>query len=600
MAEDSPGPSGSSTHRSHWKTRTGFILAAAGSAVGLGNIWKFPYITGENGGGLFVLIYLICIALVGLPILIAEIMIGRAAQAQPVLAFKKLQGGRTGWSLVGWLGVVAGFIILSFYIVVAGWAMDYTLKSVAGVTNNISHKADEQALVYEATTPLSEMRSALYEHRVSSLTNDAEKSWRRQFAPSTWELYEQYQAVQIIVPEDAQNLLRNNDVMSAAVNAAMGHHSQKERVAETNRIRATATEELRELSSDQIRTEATALVRRSHIRDQVSAIFGGLVGDGWTSTFWAAIFMFLTILVIATGVGNGIERACRILMPVLILSIVGLVIYGIFQPGFGRAVSFVFSPDPTSLEARGVLEALGHAFFTLSLGMGAMMTYGSYQRRASGGLLGESVAIAVLDTAIALLACLMMFPIIFSYGQDPSGGPGLVFMSMPLAFAEMGKFGMLLGIVFFGLLVFAALTSAISLLEVVASYLIDAHEWTRARAAWTMGSVIMVFGIITAFSSSKGFLMASWLPGYGQSFFDTMDVLSSNWMLPLGGLFIAIYAGWIMPERLRDAEISDMNGLIASSWLVLVRFVAPVMVVIVLLDKIGLIDVNEIAFQLMH
>ncbi|MCH2143092.1 MAG: sodium-dependent transporter, partial [Phycisphaerales bacterium] len=368
----------------------------------------------------------------------------------------------------------------------------------------------------------------------------------------------------------------------------------------TNRIRATATEELRELSSDQIRTEATALVRRSHIRDQVSAIFGGLVGDGWTSTFWAAIFMFLTILVIATGVGNGIERACRILMPLLILSIVGLVIYGIFQPGFGRAVSFVFSPDPTSLEARGVLEALGHAFFTLSLGMGAMMTYGSYQRRASGGLLGESVAIAVLDTAIALLACLMMFPIIFSYGQDPSGGPGLVFMSMPLAFAEMGKFGMLLGIVFFGLLVFAALTSAISLLEVVASYLIDAHEWTRARAAWTMGSVIMVFGIITAFSSSKGFLMASWLPGYGQSFFDTMDVLSSNWMLPLGGLFIAIYAGWIMPERLRDAEISDMNGLIASSWLVLVRFVAPVMVVIVLLDKIGLIDVNEIAFQLMH
>ena len=597
MAEDSPGPSGSSTHRSHWKTRTGFILAAAGSAVGLGNIWKFPYITGENGGGLFVLIYLICIALVGLPILIAEIMIGRAAQAQPVLAFKKLQGGRTGWSLVGWLGVVAGFIILSFYIVVAGWAMDYTLKSVAGVTNNISHKADEQALVYEATTPMPEMRQSLLDHHATGLINDAKKTWRRQFPPSTWELWERYETVSTVPGAKADLLLGDNAMAKAVTTVSKAIPARDALVAE---IQEQVQDDLYALSDDQLRTEATTLARRSHIRDQVSAIFGGLVGDGWTSTFWAAIFMFLTILVIATGVGNGIERACRILMPLLILSIVGLVIYGIFQPGFGRAVSFVFSPDPTSLEARGVLEALGHAFFTLSLGMGAMMTYGSYQRRASGGLLGESVAIAVLDTAIALLACLMMFPIIFSYGQDPSGGPGLVFMSMPLAFAEMGKFGMLLGIVFFGLLVFAALTSAISLLEVVASYLIDAHEWSRARAAWTMGGVIMVFGIITAFSSSKGFLMASWLPGYGQSFFDTMDVLSSNWMLPLGGLFIAIYAGWIMPERLRDAEISDMNGLIASSWLVLVRFVAPVMVVIVLLDKIGLIDVNEIAFQLMH
>jgi len=193
-----------------------------------------------------------------------------------------------------------------------------------------------------------------------------------------------------------------------------------------------------------------------------------------------------------------------------------------------------------------------------------------------------------------------MFPIIFSYGQDPSGGPGLVFMSMPLAFAEMGQLGSLLGIVFFGLLVFAALTSAISLLEVVASFLIDSRQWSRVKAAWVMGGVIFAFGFITAFANSEGFKMTSWLPGYGQSFFDTMDLLTSNWMLPLGGLFIAIYAGWVMPARLRDAELSDVSGPIAAGWLFLVRFVAPLLVVIVLLDKIKVIDVNELYFHLMH
>jgi NSS family neurotransmitter:Na+ symporter len=173
-------------------------------------------------------------------------------------------------------------------------------------------------------------------------------------------------------------------------------------------------------------------------------------------------------------------------------------------------------------------------------------------------------------------------------------------MSMPLAFAEMGDLGMMLGIIFFGLLVFAALTSAISLLEVVASYLIDAHNWGRPKAAWTLGAAIFAFGIITAFANSAGFKMTSWLPGYGQSFFDTMDLLTSNWMLPLGGLFISLYAGWVMPARIRAAELADLSGPVAAGWLFLVRFVAPVLVMIVLLDKIGVIDVNEISFQLMH
>ncbi|MDP6987237.1 MAG: sodium-dependent transporter [Phycisphaerales bacterium] len=583
--------------RAHWRSRTGFILAAAGSAVGLGNIWKFPYITGENGGGLFVLIYLVCIALVGLPILIAEIMIGRAAQAQPVEAFKRLQGGPTGWSAVGWLGVVAGFLILSFYVVVAGWAMDYTLKSVVGFTNPIGQKAADTALVYRATEPVGAMRATLIEHEASDPIEHAVKGWRRQFAPSTWERWQDYQQATAVAGVNAAILLEDPDIQAAFDTVSPAVAGKDAAVAEA---RAAASARINALSDEDVREAATTLKRRSIISSEVTSVFMGLLGDGWTSTFWAGIFMFLTILVVARGVGAGIERTCRVIMPLLLLFILFLVVYGFFQPGFGRAITFVFSPDPNELEPRGVLEALGHAFFTLSLGMGAMMTYGSYQRSGSGGMLGESISIAIFDTAIALLACLMMFPIIFSYGQDPSSGPGLVFMSMPLAFAEMGELGMMLGIVFFGLLVFAALTSAISLLEVVASYLIDAHNWSRPKAAWTLGSVIFGFGIITAFANSAGFKMTSWLPGYGQSFFDTMDLLTSNWMLPLGGLLIAVYAGWIMPKRLRDAELTDLSGPVAAGWLFLIRFVAPLLVIIVLLDKVGLIDVNEISFHLMH
>ncbi|MAB83547.1 MAG: hypothetical protein CMJ24_08965 [Phycisphaerae bacterium] len=592
-----------SEQRGQWASRTGFILAAAGSAVGLGNIWKFPYITGENGGGLFVLIYLLCIVLVGLPILIAEIMIGRAAQAQPVEAFRKLQGGPTGWSIVGWFGVVAGFIILSFYIVVAGWAMDYTLKSVVGFTNDIGDSAQKQAMVYRASASIDSMRTALADDESNLDLESAKKTWRRQFSPSTWETYEDYTAV-IDTDDDSKDKpvikQRLLDVPATAAAVAAVTAKQPDLEATQAEIRTAARAKIDAMDDAQVLDAAETLKRRQSIRDDVTSLFMNLLGDGWTSTFWACIFMFTTILIVATGVGSGIERACRILMPLLMTCIVALVVYGFFQPGFGRAIEFVFSPDPTSLEPRGVLEALGHAFFTLSLGMGCMITYGSYQRSNSGGLVGQSVAIASFDTVIAILACLMMFPIIFSYGQDPSSGPGLVFMSMPLAFAEMGKLGMLLGIVFFGLLVFAALTSAISLLEVTASYLIDAKKWSRHRAAWTMGGAIFLVGIITAFANSKGFLMSSWLPGFGQSFFDTMDLLTSNWMLPLGGLFIAIYAGWIMPKRIRQAELSDLNGGIAGAWLFLVRFVAPLLVVIVLLDKIGLIDVNEISFTLMN
>jgi len=583
--------------RGHWGGRIGFILAAAGSAVGLGNIWKFPYITGENGGGLFVLIYLVCILIVGLPILIAEIMIGRAAQAQPVEAFRKLQGQGTAWAGVGWLGVVTGFVIASFYIVVAGWSMDYTLKSVAGFSNPIAERAEDAALHYRATANIQDMRASLVTDLGRADIAAAKKAWRRQFAPSTWTSWTAFTDLGPLSNEERARVL-TNPAIAEAVNTIEPHLGDL--AATVSGIQSSVAANVDAMPEADFIDQSTAIHRRSYISTEVASVFNGLSQDGWTSTFWAAIFMFISIMVVATGVGKGIERTCRILMPLLLASIVFLVVYGMFQPGFGQAVSFVFSPDPTALEPSGILEALGHAFFTLSLGMGVMLTYGSYQRSCSGGLVGQSVAIAGLDTAIALLACLMMFPIIFSYGQDPSAGPGLVFMSMPLAFVEMGELGMMLGIVFFGLLFFAALTSAISLLEVVASYLIDAKGWSRPKAVWTMGSLIFGFGIITAFASTDDFMMASWLPGYGQTFFDTMDVLSSNWMLPLGGLLIAIYAGWVMPARVRNAELSDLSGPLATTWLVLVRYFAPVLVGIVLLDKIGVLNVNELYYQLSH
>lgn len=702
-----------STERAHWKSRFGFILAAAGSAIGLGNIWKFPYITGENGGGLFVLIYLACIALVGIPIMMAEIMIGRAAQKQPVGAFETLQGHKTPWGGIGWLGVVAGFIILSYYGVVAGWAMDFTLKSVVNFTRPIETNAAAEAEAFVATASLEEMRAMLVENAVQDELTAFASEQRATIRPSDWKVYQErqeliyeaerlwmlrvatddadamraalvelelaeqmtpYEAEQIATLDpgvwrefrwfksavetasgsaaDAEARLLLNEELATKVEAARevegriderreelgeelashytamsdtevmdeldnrisvdrritldeglrasvdaGQAVQDRIDAEEARLKETHTAAFAAMSDDDVVFQAETLKRRQLIFDDTKAAFLATATDGWTSLLWTVLFMLITIMIVAAGISGGIERACGILMPTLFVMIVGMVIYGAFQPGFERALDFVFRPDPSKLKASGVLEALGHAFFTLSLGMGAMITYGSYQSKKEG-LFGESIMIAVLDTVVALLACLMIFPITFSYGQEPSAGPGLVFMSMPLAFAEIGAGGMLLGIIFFGLLVFAALTSAISLLEVVASYFIDQKGWSRTRAAWIMGLFILAFGVPSAFSMHPTFAMSGWEPGFGMNFFDTMDYLASNWMLPLGGLLIAIYAGWVMPKRLREAEVQDMPPLLFQGWLLLVRFVAPALVIIVLAQKVGILDADELFFTL--
>ncbi|MAW77377.1 MAG: sodium-dependent transporter [Planctomycetota bacterium] len=574
--------------RGHWGSRWGFILAAAGSAVGLGNIWKFPYITGENGGGLFVLIYLACIAFVGLPIMLAEIMIGRAAQKQPVGAFRQIEGKDTPWTVVGWFGIVAGFVILSYYIVVAGWSMDFALKSVLNFTEPVEKAATIEAKSFRSTSSDDEMRSYLAQILAKHEARDEINSVRRSVKPSVWEKHAIWQEV---LKNNPTRSYSEDPQLAVAIPLAMSKMEEIEGVQQ--RALTDAMTHYQQMDIQEIADEAEAAKRREVIASKVGAIFGATASDGWTSSFWATLFMMITILIVAGGISRGIERACKVLMPVLICLILVMVIYGVFQPGFEAAMRFVFEPDASKLRPSGVLEALGHAFFTLSLGMGCMLTYGSYQKTKTG--IGKtSFMIALLDTVIALLACMMIFPIIFTYGQEPSAGPGLVFISMPLAFAEIGAGGLLLAIIFFVLLVFAALTSAVSLLEVVCSYLIDEQGWPRKKAAVVVGLACLAFGLPSAFAMDSGFLLDSWESGYNKNFFDTMDHLASNWLLPLGGLLIAIYAGWVMPARIRAAEMEDLSPALVTGWLLLIRFVAPALVLVVLAQKIGILNVNEL------
>ncbi|MHC4383093.1 MAG: sodium-dependent transporter, partial [Planctomycetota bacterium] len=508
-------------------------------------------------------------------------------------AFRTLQGQRTAWASVGWLGVLAGFIILSYYIAVAGWAMDYTLKSVANFTTPINEVAEQEATNYRASAPLEIMRDTLVERHTTKEAKPRVDDIRRSIRPSALKTYLRYQESLTTAGRTdlAKSRLLQDDEIREAVQEA--EPLMLEIVAVEDEVRQEVAARYALLPEDEIRDEGQRYKLREVMAREVEASFNAVATNGWMTGFWALLFMLITITIVARGISSGIERTCRILMPLLLVLILVMVIYGASTEGFPAALDFIFRPDVHKLRPSGVLEALGHAFFTLSLGMGAMITYGSYQT-SKRALAGESVTIAGLDTAIALLACLMIFPIIMTYDQEPAAGPGLVFQSMPLAFAELGRTGMLLGIIFFGLVTVAALTSSISLLEVVASYFIDSRGWSRVRAAWLLGGAIFLFGLPTAFSYDPGFKMPGWAESYPAPFFDTLDYMATNWMLPLGGLLIAIYAGWVMPARLRDAELTGLSPALATGWLLLVRFVAPALVIIVLIQKVGILDADEL------
>jgi NSS family neurotransmitter:Na+ symporter len=446
---------GTSADRGHWGSRLGFVLAAAGSAIGLGNVWKFPYITGEYGGGAFVLVYLVCVVIVGLPLMTAEFMIGRRAQENPVGAFQRLHHRGSAWQGAGWLGVASGFVILSFYSVVAGWALAYVFKSIVGFSG----------------TP-----------------------------------------------------------------------------------------------------------------EQIQSQFVNLVLSPGSSIMWHTVFMALTVAIVIGGIQGGIERWSKILMPALFLILLGLMFYGLFGTQGGvKALAFLFKPDFSRLSAEAVLSALGHAFFTLSLGMGAMITYGSYMRRDIS-IFRNAVTISILDTLIALMAGIAIFSLVFHYGMQPAQSVGLIFKTLPVLFKETGP---IISVPFFVLLTFAALTSAISLLEVVVSYFIDERGWGRAKATLLMGGAIYALGLLSA--------NAKWtvpFRGKSQGFLDIFDFISTNYMLPIGGLATCLFTAWVMKKRDKIDELGSAGSLYKGFTFVL-RYITPVAVLLVILHGLKLLPFVE-------
>ncbi|MGB5833389.1 MAG: sodium-dependent transporter [Thiohalocapsa sp.] len=446
-----------------WSSRLAFILAATGSAVGLGNIWRFPYTVGEFGGGAFVLIYLVCVAAIGIPIMMAEVMIGRRGRQSPINTMRTLaerEGAGPAWQLLGWMGILAGFLILSFYSVIAGWTLAYIMRAASGIFNGI----------------------------------------------------------------DA---------------------------------------------------------------DAAGAIFSGLVADPERLLAWHTIFMVLCVLVVARGVSSGLEKAVRFLMPALFVLLIVMVIYAAKAGDFAGGLAYMFQPDFAKLGERAgdaVLSAMGQAFFSLSLGMGAIMIYGSYLN--SQASIGQNVAIiAIMDTTVALLAGMAIFPIVLANGLEPGSGPGLIFQTLPIAFGQMPG-GSIFGSVFFILLVFAAWTSGISLLEPMVAWLVENQGFSRVRAATLAGVTVWLLGIACLLSLN----LWSEFTLFGKGILDLFDYVTANVLLPLGGVAIAVFAGWVMSPRSTEDELRMGGGsLLYRGWRLLIRYIAPAGVILVFLNAIGLV-----------
>ena len=437
--------------REHWGSKVGFVLAAAGSAIGLGNIWMFPYVTGENGGAAFVVIYLVAVLLLGLPIMIAELVIGRHTGKDPVGAFKTMLGG-TGWEIVGYMGVLAGFLILSFYSVVGGWTLGYIVKSITGVVTTLK---------------------------------------------ST---------------------------------------------------------------------------------DAASTMFKEYTADTGSMILYHFLFIFFCVIIVIRGIQNGIERASKILMPLLFLLLVALIIRGVTMEGGLKGVAFFLKPDFTKITTDSVLKALGQSFFSLSLGMGAMITYGSYLSKEDK-ILHSALWIVVLDTFIAILAGLAIFPAVFAMGLDPKGGPGLIYHVIPTVFSNM-NYGSIFATLFFVLLFIAALTSGISLLEVTVAYITDEKGWSRKKAVLVFGFIIFLIGIPAGLSFG---VMQDVKIFLGNTFFDFLEKLTSNYMLPIGGFFIAISLGWKygLDKTIHELDPDTKFISLKELWAFFIKFVSPVLVLVV-------------------
>lgn len=451
------------TNKLQWSSRLTFVMAAVGCAVGLGNIWLFPFLTGMNGGGAFVLVYLVAVAILALPVLIAELMVGRRGAAGPpqaIAAVARESGRSEAWR---WMGVVLGglgaIFALSFYGVAGGWAMAYTFKMAAGQLQGI----------------------------------------------------------------DAQQATLTFDVLNGAPGSLLP---------------------------------------------------------------WSLAFLVLTISISARGLHAGIERAVKLMMPGLFVMLVGIVIYASIVGDFSRAANFLFAPDFEKLDSKTVLAAFGAAFFSVSVGITNMMAYGSYIGRDTQ-IPGTAGTVVLADTAVALLAGLMIFPLLFQYGLEPTEGPGLVFMTLPIAFAQIPG-GLVIGTMFFLLLFFAALTSSIGMLEPPVSLLTDATKLKRSSAAVLSGSVSAFFTVfaVLSFNVLSDFHPLNAIATFeGKGVFESLLHLVLNLMMPIGGILIAIFAAWMVKaEFSRDELFAGRDTISYRVWQILLRFVVPVLLAFVLID----------------
>ena len=432
--------------RENWGSRLGFIMAAAGSAVGLGNIWKFPFTAGQNGGGAFVIVYLIFVALIGFSVMLTEFAVGRRRQLAAVGAFKSVD---KRWTFTGVLGVLSGFLIMGFYPVVGGWAIAYVFKSASGLLSNPAGIGD---------------------------------------------------------------------------------------------------------------------------------VFGAFITSGVEPLVWMVVFLALNVIIVARGISSGIEKAGKVLMPLLFLILIVIAARGLMLPNAWAGMEFLFKPDFSKINGSVILAALGQAFFSLSLGMGCMITYGSYLNKDEN-LVSNAAIVTTMDTAVALLAGIAMFPAMFSFGMEPAAGPGLVFVVVPTIFAEMGSAGTLFAVLFFVALTVAALTSSVSLLEVVVAFLMDEKGVARKKAVFGTSAVMAVLCVLASLSLGG---IGPQLFGYGA--FDIFDLLTDKIFLAIGGMLLCIFAGWRLNKEDLKEEITN-GGKIAFGlfefWFALVKYVIPVTIAFV-------------------
>ena len=446
-------------HHSHNRATLGgklsAVLVAAGSSVGLGNIWRFPYVAGDNGGGAFLVIYILCVLLLGLPLMLAEFSVGRATHRNAVGAYRSLD---KRWSFLGYNGVLAAFLIMGFYFVVSGWTAEYMVHSVTG-----------------------------------------------------------------------------------------------------SLAKYTSAEEYR-------------------------TVFETFIQNPWRPVVYTLLFVLATHFVIALGVQKGIERSAKILMPLLFAILIALAIHSLLMPGGSEGIRFFFKPDFSKVTPSTVLVALGQAFFSLSIGIGTMVTYASYFKPETN-LRHTALNVTILDTLVAVLAGVVIFPAVFSVGIEPSSGPSLVFITLPSIFNGM-PLSMVWSSVFFLLLVVAALTSTISLHEVITAYCHEEWHMSRRAAAWTTTAATALLGIVASLSVG---ILNGWKL-FGLNLFDLLDYLTANILLPVGGFFTCIFVGWKLDQRILKEQMTNNGQLKFRIYRVLIfllRYLCPIVMLLVFLDNLG-------------